>query len=105
MSMISSALLNPKFAIGLAAWLCELRVRGTSVLSIPKFVQSLPGCVTNCGSGPLGRRNRRGLRSCARRKQQALIEQSDSDQDQAEPDEGQRAEDSGQARHVVQEHF
>src|SRR5215510_15578018 len=33
--MISSALLNPKFAIGLAANLCELRVRGTGTFAGP----------------------------------------------------------------------
>src|SRR2546426_11760448 len=34
--MILVPLLNPKFAIGLAARVCELRVRGTGV-PIPKF--------------------------------------------------------------------
>src|SRR5439155_14626135 len=38
-SMILVPLLNPKFAIGLAAQLCELRVRGTSV-PIPKFANT-----------------------------------------------------------------
>jgi hypothetical protein len=36
--MILVPLLNPKFANGLAAWLCELRVRGTSMSArLPKL--------------------------------------------------------------------
>ena len=47
-------------------------------------------------SGRSGRR----LVLAAARKQQPLVEPADADQHQAEPDEGQRAEDAGQARHV-----